>query len=189
MGELVRTLRQENAVKDITEVEQHLGGAGRKKLITIQIVRCQDLVVKYGQVATVSPFFYYQFYDKDEKYSPTMVGRSPVFDDMQSYEVMLDAKLVNYLQRESLEEIFFDDNAPIAGLDRGAQASGEQSDDMIGTASIPLADLLRGASIQDRFPLRKTTRQATESLGTVEIKISIMDLDQLSTGTSISKVA
>lgn len=86
----------------------------------MQIVGCKDLKVKYGDVANISPFFYYQFYDFDERYSATAIGKNPIFEDTQNYEVLFDAKMINYLQRESLEVILFDDNAPIAGLDRGA---------------------------------------------------------------------
>ena len=53
---------------------------------------------------------------------------------------------------------------------------------MIGTALVPLADLVRGASIHDRFPIRRLvpgSRQAAESVGTIEIKVTIIDLDML----------
>ena len=76
--------------------------------------------MKYGDVSNVSPFFYYQFYDFDERYSPTAVGKNPIFEDTQVYEVVFDAKTINYLQKENLEIILFDDNAPITGVDRGA---------------------------------------------------------------------
>jgi hypothetical protein len=36
--------------------------------------------------------------------------------------VLFDAKLINYLQKEPLEIILFDDNAPISGVDRGAKS-------------------------------------------------------------------
>jgi hypothetical protein len=83
-------------------------------------VGCKDLAVKYGDVVNISPFFYYQFYDFDERYSPTSAGKNPIFEDTMSYEVLFDAKLVHYLQKEPLEVILFDDNAPITGLTRGA---------------------------------------------------------------------
>lgn len=91
-----------------------------------------------------------------------------------AYEVVFDAKMVHYLQKENLEVILFDDNAPITGVSRGAQAPGEQADDMIGTALIPLADLLKGASIHDKYPIRKL---GGVSVGTMEVKISVIDLD------------
>lgn len=45
---------------------------------------------------------------------------------------------------------------------------------MIGTAKIPLEDLIKGASIHDRFPIRNLKR---ENCGLLEIKVTIMDLD------------
>jgi len=96
-----------------------------------------------------------------------------VFDDVQSFEVTFDGKLINYLQKESLEIIFFDDTAPITGIERGGQGQDENLD-MIGIASIPLIDLIKGASINDKFAIRN---QRKENCGFVEIKISIMDLD------------
>lgn len=34
-------------------------GRSRKKIITVQIVSCKDLKVKYGDIAKIAPFFYY----------------------------------------------------------------------------------------------------------------------------------
>ncbi len=76
--------------------------------------------MKYGDAVNISPFFYYQFYDFDERYSATAAGKNPIFEDTQNYEVLFDAKMLHYLQRECLEVILFDDNAPITGISRGA---------------------------------------------------------------------
>jgi hypothetical protein len=67
----------------------------------------------------MAPFFYYQFYNFDERYSQTMRGASAIFDDVQPYEVQQDLKLQEYLQTEALEIILFDDNAPVAGIAKG----------------------------------------------------------------------
>lgn len=48
---------------------------------------------------------------------------------------------------------------------------------MIGTVVIPLADLIKGVSIHDRFPVRRSGKRASESVGTLEAKITIVDLD------------
>jgi hypothetical protein len=45
---------------------------------------------------------------------------------------------------------------------------------MIGTARIPLTELIKGASIHDRFPIRNN---AKENIGLLETKISIIDID------------
>jgi hypothetical protein len=73
---------------------------------------------------------------------------------VQSYEVTFDGKLINYLQKEPLEIILFDDNAPITGVERGGKSSSEENQDMIGIVKIPLQDLIKGASLHDRFPVR-----------------------------------
>lgn len=128
VGEVVRYFREKNEIETLKAMD-HARSTGttvsmsqRKKMITIQIVGAKDLKVKYGDVSNVSPFFYYQFYDFDERYSATAIGKNPVFEDTQNYEVLFDAKMVSYLQRENLEIILFDDNAPITGNDRGSQA-------------------------------------------------------------------
>jgi hypothetical protein len=45
---------------------------------------------------------------------------------------------------------------------------------MIGTVKIPLTELIKGASIHDRFPIRNNAR---ENVGLLEAKISIIDID------------
>ena len=126
VGEQVRYYRERNEIETLKtmDIARATGSTvtlnQRKKMITIQVVGARDLKVKYGDVANVSPFFYYQFYDFDERYSATAIGKSPLFEDTQNYEVIFDAKMVSYLQRENLEIILFDDNAPITGNDRGA---------------------------------------------------------------------
>ena len=70
----------------------------------------------------------------------------------------------------------FDDNAPITGVERGGKAlhEGEQNEDMIGVAKIPLGELIKGASIHDRFPIKSLRN---ENCGQLEIKLTIMDMD------------
>jgi First C2 domain of RPGR-interacting protein 1 len=127
ISEAARYFREKNEIENLKTLEGTTSSASRKKLVTIQVVACKDLSVKYGDVVQISPFFYYQFYNFDERYSATSAGKNPVFEDTMSYEVVFDAKMVHYLQRESLEIIIFDDSAPITGLSRGAQAAGEQA--------------------------------------------------------------
>jgi hypothetical protein len=87
----------------------------------------------------------------------------------------LDPKLQQYLSKEHLEIILFDDNAPITGVEKGGKAGGEDSNqDMIGTAKIPLQDLLKGASLSSSFPVRN---KKGDNCGLIDIKITIMDLD------------
>jgi hypothetical protein len=45
---------------------------------------------------------------------------------------------------------------------------------MIGIAKIPLTELIKGASIHDRFPIKNLKK---DSCGMIEVKISIIDLE------------
>jgi len=88
----------------------------QKKLVTVSIVGASGLKTRYADVSNVSPFFFYQFYTFDDRYSANSVGLNPKFNDTYSYEVLVDAKTTDYFERESLDVILFDDNAPIAGV-------------------------------------------------------------------------
>jgi hypothetical protein len=190
ISEAARYFRERSEIENLKAFDASGAGANsRKKLITIQVVGCKDLSVKYGDVVQISPFFYYQFYHFDERYSATQAGKSPVFEDTMSYEVNFDAKLIHYLQKETLEIILFDDSAPITGLSRGAQAPGEQSDDMIGSAQIPLSDLIKGANVHDRYPIRKLGAQGGPSIGTIEIKISVLDIEPTAGANNLARTA
>ena len=45
---------------------------------------------------------------------------------------------------------------------------------MIGTAMIPLGELIKGASVHDRYPIR---RNGGSSVGTMEVKVSVLDIE------------
>jgi hypothetical protein len=71
--------------------------------------------MKYAELSDVAPFFYYQFFTFDERYSVNGSSVNPKFDDTYSYEVTFDSRAIEYFETENLEVILFDDNAPIAG--------------------------------------------------------------------------
>lgn len=100
-------------------------------------------------MSDVSPFFYYQFFTFDERYSSNSSGINPRFDDSYSYEVTFDARAIQYFETECLEIILFDDNAPIAG--NAPDAAG--GDDMIGTVKVPLKSLVAGCSFHEKYPI------------------------------------
>lgn len=81
--------------------------------------------MKYSGITTIAPFFYYQFFNFDERYSATGAGDNPIFEDTQNFEIKMDARLISYLQKEPLEVILFDDNAPVTGVERGSRADHE----------------------------------------------------------------
>lgn len=45
---------------------------------------------------------------------------------------------------------------------------------MIGTAKVPLEDLIRGATVHEKFPIKNLKK---ENCGTLEVKVTVIDLD------------
>lgn len=174
--EAMRFYRERTEIENMTKAiaTNPMGNLrANKKLVTINILGAKQLKVPYSNVTDVAPFFYYQFFTFDERYSHNGAGTNPVFDDTFSYEVMFDAKAVTYFEKEYLDVILFDDNAPIGqGTDdKGTKAS----DDMIGTARIPLKSLVAGASVHERIPIM--AHGSNEKAGDLEVKISVMELE------------
>ena len=100
----------------------------------------------------VAPFYYFQFYTFDEHYSSTSISVNPRFQDKAlTYEMELDSKAVNYLQRECLEVFLFDDNAPIQGMNTDTMGA---ADDLIGVARIPLNSIISSCSTHDKYPVK-----------------------------------
>ena len=56
---------------------------------------------------------------------------------------------------------------------------------MLGTVIVPLGDLIKGASIHDRFPLRSNNKN--DHRGTLEVKVTLIDLDNPFTNPMQSK--
>lgn len=146
-----------------------------KKVVTITVVGCEDLKLPYDGVRDVAPFFFYQFYTFDDRYSKNGFGLAPRFNDTFSYEVLFDARAHSFFEKEHLEIILFDDNAPITG--KGLDGQAGQNDDMIGVASIPLRMISQGASIHEKFPL--TAPKTKLQVGTIEIKLSVQDYNSI----------
>jgi hypothetical protein len=67
-----------------------------------------------------------------------------------------------------------DDNAPIGGLARGGQGTGDETDleDLIGTCSIPLANVAAGRGVDGEFDVRN---DRNESCGKLLVKIVVID--------------
>lgn len=123
--------------------------SAQKKIITIRVICCKDLQISYAGIKEVAPFFFYQFYTFDDRYSKNGHGLNPTFDDTFSYEVVFDHRAQSYFEKEFLEIIIFDDNAPIAG-----QAFVNQpNDDMIGKARIPLKSVGQSMSLHEKFTI------------------------------------
>lgn len=186
----MRYYREQNELKNVEKfvsMDPKLGSIKpQKKLVTISIVGAKDLKMRYANVSNVSPFFFYQFYTFDDRYSSNSVGTNPTFNDTYSYEMLVDAKAINYFERESLEIILFDDNAPIAGVSLDQNQPGE-NDDMIGMCKIPLASLATGCSVHERLPIKAVETQT--EVGTLEVRLDIMNLENAGSENLFSKMA
>jgi len=85
--------------------------------VTIQVLGCKDLKAANEGVSSIAPFFYYQFYTFDERYSHTAAGRNPKFNDTVSHNVIFDEGALKYFQTQTLDIIVFDNDAPLTGIE------------------------------------------------------------------------
>ena len=69
----MRFYREQNELRNVEKfvsIDPKLGSVKpQKKQITITIVGAKDLKMRYANVSNVSPFFFYQFYTFDDRYS------------------------------------------------------------------------------------------------------------------------
>lgn len=105
------------------------------------------------------------------------MGVNPSFKDLFSYELLFDARAIGYFEREALEVIIFDDNAPIAGVGMdAANANVAENDDMIGVCKVPLADLATGVcSMHDFLDVKRA--DTNQVVGSLEVKIDVRNLE------------
>ena len=93
------------------------GGLGGKCMVTIQVVGGKELKAANESVTPMAPFFFYQFYTFDERYSHTAEGRNPRFGDTRSYTMDFDEGALKYFQTQTLDIILFDNDAPLTGIE------------------------------------------------------------------------
>ena len=124
---------------------------GGKCMVIIQVVGCKDLKPSNEGVTKMAPFFFYQFYTFDERYSHTAEGRHPKFNDNRSYTLDFDAGAQRYFETQSLDIILFDNDAPLTGIEAAGAVGNENIDDMIGIARVKLHDLAKGQGIAGDF--------------------------------------
>jgi len=140
-------------------------------MVTINILGARNLKTKYTSTQ-IAPFFYYQFFSFDEVYSSNGVGNNPKFNMSKVYEVSFDAKAVEYFEREELEVILFDDNAPVAGM---SAANTNQGDDIIGICKVPLKTLIGGLNTHEHYKVMQPGTK--EAAGELEVKMTCIDLN------------
>ena len=79
IAETVRFFTQRAEVENMKKAVQYNQQSLRapRRLVSIQIVECKNLTVGYSQLRDIQPFFYYQFYTFDERYSHNALGVNP----------------------------------------------------------------------------------------------------------------
>jgi len=145
-------------------------------MLTINVMQGHDLKVGFSKAAPVAPFFYYQFHTFDEKYSEAAKGNNPVFNSKENFAVKFDEAMLRYLETQTLDVAFFDDNAPVSGMPSGAQSlspAGQEVDDLIGICKVPLADLANGIGINKDF---KVCDLNGAEVGKVTVQITVVDV-------------
>jgi hypothetical protein len=85
--------------------------------------------------------------------------------------------LIDYLESQTLDIYFADDNKPIDGIVRGGQsnANDDEAEDLIGIARIPLQPLVKNLDIIDNFKI--VDFQGVIN-GSAKIRISVIDPGQ-----------
>ena len=173
----VRDTKQLNQVNDATRMST--GGPpkmlGRKFIVTITVVEARGLKTKSGaNLSKIAPFYQYEFYTHPEFVSKIGSGPDAKFGETTSYDFAINDGSLNYLERQNLDINIVDDNAPIGGLARGGQGTGNETDleDLIGTCSIPLASIAAGKGIDREFDVRN---DRNESCGKLLVKIVVID--------------
>jgi len=97
-------------VKEATAVSLSEGiSAPRPQLVIIKVKEVSDLQVRYGNIANIAPFFYYQFFTCPAFTSETGTGADHAFNEPQTYDILFDTGFKNYLQTQHLEIDFIDD--------------------------------------------------------------------------------
>jgi hypothetical protein len=98
--ESMRYYREKADIQNMTRAAQNNTGAlaPAKLEVTIKVKAAFNLSFPYSDVSDVAPFFYYQFFTFDERYSANAAGVNPRFDDVQSFPVTMDARASSYFE-------------------------------------------------------------------------------------------
>ena len=146
-----------NVHKPLETVE--LPKSNRKKAfqITIQIVKATNLESPIGQ-RDIKPYFYYHFYQNNERYSQTTEGNNPVFRDISVYTVIHNKQLIEYLEKETLNVYLFDNSFPLEldeyNMNQVKVTDDAHEQDFIGVCRIPLKELITSGNVGGTFPVQ-----------------------------------
>ena len=108
------------------------------------------------------PFFTYDFYTFTHE-SAVVNGQDPTFSDRKQFQVSQTAEFTNYMNNTILKIDFIDDSADMA-------ASGTR--DYIGSARIPLKELMTRGTMEGDVQIRDEHAAVT---GKVSVSITMHD--------------
>ena len=174
--EALRWLKERNNLLSSSLMRTTMPRAQRK-IVVVHIQKCENLRPAQSSLSTLSPFVYYQFYNCPDKYTKTSFGTDPVYDDTQTFTVIANNAFANYLEMQTLELLVFDDNAP---LDEAAARDNRPSivgpgNDLLGTAKLPLKELIRGNIIDETTTLYDPKGIAS---GIIKLKITTFEAQE-----------
>jgi hypothetical protein len=131
-----------------------------KKVFTINVKGAEGLR-REGMIdrKKMMPFYSYEFYCFDYR-SATAYGIDPVWDNEQKYEVDYNQEFIRYLEHQLVRIDFCDTSVEI---------SNNTGKDYIGTAYIPLKQLLSNNDITGKHKIKNGNMAA----GTVEVTVSL----------------
>jgi len=188
--EIIEVTRGVYDVATRYDPEEFKGYKNRKLIVSI--LNCSGLVGSSVNISNIAPYVYYQFFTFDEHFTSNRTGPDPHFDDTKVFMLKMDGSLQTYLDKESLEFLVFDDNAPFD--DRASRASvrasmasgvGDRFMDYVGSCQLPLSNLLISEPIQGYFPLYN---KKGESAGSLQIRVYWEDSTSSFGGTPLTKV-
>jgi Ca2+-binding EF-hand superfamily protein len=170
-----------------SKVEQNINEykslGGRAYQVKILVTKAIDLIIN-GPARRIAPYFYYKFYKKGEHYSEVSEGNNPQFEDVATFNEIVNEDFLEYIQKNSLNIYIFDsmNNIELDVTEDEAKLTKTRqqiSKDCIGICTIPLQGLLINDLIQGEFPIFNIDNQRVGKLIIniiwEEIKVGVND--------------
>lgn len=107
--EALRWYREKNELiseKQLDTNEHFLDPTITTRKIVINVLKA------HGMDPRSSTFVYYKFFNIKDTYTSTVPGKEPNYDSLHTHDVPYNESLRNYLKRESIEFLVFDDSIP-----------------------------------------------------------------------------
>ena len=182
LKEALRWYREKQEVVELTHPQQYAlqtvysQETPKQRTLVVNVFRCIGLT---GPVypGHMRPFVFFQFFDFEESYTRGAVGADPVYDESFKFEVSLSDEVKRYLDKEALEFIVFDDNAPVR----------QGGVDSLGSARVPLSSLLLDTAAEGTYPLFAEDGRET---GAISLRVGWRDsaVDNYGYGTPLTQV-